>query len=298
MKKLIYLLVLVGITGFAQIKGNKNIETKSYELSKLEVVKINFYAKITIDQSAPEGMSITTDSNLFEYIDTEVVDGVLNLDQIKWISPSQDAKIVIGAPNLKRLEHGTHDYTKLVNIKSDALSILATVGNVSIEGTTKELRVGCELATVDASKLMAQEVYVNIWKWGTVKVSPVNKLAGEVSNDGKLLYTQKPSTIKVKTKSSGVVLPLEESYSLKNPEAVYIRFKIKNNSDDRHNFKVVGPKPEGGKFGYGFPMNPNAVRKENWTVGTKIYKVNGLGFKKLIRVIELDDQGKTVSLFN
>ena len=126
MKKLIYLLVLVGITGFAQIKGNKNIETKSYELSKLEVVKINFYAKITIDQSAPEGMSITTDSNLFEYIDTEVVDGVLNLDQIKWISPSQDAKIVIGAPNLKRVEHGTHDYTKLVNIKSDALSILAT----------------------------------------------------------------------------------------------------------------------------------------------------------------------------
>jgi hypothetical protein len=61
---------------------------------------------------------------------------------------------------------------------------------------------------------------------------------------------------------------------------------------------VVGPKPEGGKFGYGFPMNPNAVRKENWTVGTKVYKVNGLGFRKLIKVIELEDRGKTVALFN
>ncbi|WP_115462948.1 GIN domain-containing protein [Winogradskyella aurantiaca] len=298
MKKLFYLLVLVGTTSLAQIKGNKNIETKNYEVSNLEVVKVNIYAKVIIDQSAPEGITITTDSNLFEYFDTEVIDGVLNLDQIKWISPSQDAKIVIGAPNLKRVEHSTHDSTKIVNINNDALSILATVGNIELEGTTKELRIGCELATVDASNIVAQEVYVNLWKWGTVKVGPVNKLSGEVSNDGKLLYTQKPSIMDVKTKSSGVVLPLEESYSLKNPEAVYIRFKIKNNSDDRHNFKVVGPKPEGGKFGYGFPMNPNAIRKENWTVGTKIYKVNGLGFKKLIRAIELEDEGKTVSLFN
>ncbi|MEM1001895.1 MAG: DUF2807 domain-containing protein [Bacteroidota bacterium] len=298
MNKFMYLLLLVGATGLAQIKGNKSIETRSFETPNLEVVKVNFYAKVTIDQSAKEGMTIKTDSNLFEYIDTEVVDGTLSLDQIEWISPSQDAEIIIGAPNLKRVEHGTHDYTKIINVDNDFLNVMATVGKITIEGTTKELRLGSELATIDATEISAQEVYVNLWRWGTIKVSPTEKLEGEVTNDGKLFYTQKPKILKVKTKSDGVVLPLEEAYKVKNPEAVYIKFKIKNNSMDRHNFEVVGPKPEGGKFGYGFPMNPNATRKENWTVGTKIYKINGLGFRKLIKVIELEDQGKTVALFN
>jgi hypothetical protein len=47
----------------------------------MEKNKINFYVQITIDQSAPEGMTITTDKNLFGLIDTEVVGNTLHLDK-------------------------------------------------------------------------------------------------------------------------------------------------------------------------------------------------------------------------
>ena len=99
MKKIITLLLLVSMSSLAQTKGNKNIETRSFEVKKLEVIKIDLYAKIIIDQSAKEGMTIQTDGNLFDKIDTEIVDGTLQLGQLKWIQPSQQIVITIGAPN-------------------------------------------------------------------------------------------------------------------------------------------------------------------------------------------------------
>lgn len=77
----------------------------------------------------------------------------------------------------------------------------------------------------------------------------------------------------------------------------WISFKIKNNSWNRNNFYVVGPKADGTRFSYGFPMMPGKVKKERWTVGTKIYRVNKVGFRKLLVTIKADDQGKTVKLF-
>jgi Putative auto-transporter adhesin, head GIN domain len=298
MKKLTVMLFLVGFTGLAQVKGNKNIETKTYNINGLEHVKINFYANVTIDQSADESMTITTDSNLFDLIDTEVIDGVLHLNQKEWISPSQKTIIKIGAPNLKRVESGTHDTTRIINVDNELLQINAPIGNIIIEGKTKELRVGSELANINASKLVATNAYVNLWSWGKVTVYATDLLWANVSNDGKLIYVNTPKKIDSNIKKGGKVYNLNEKENIKNPEANYIRFKIKNNSSNRNHFEVVGPKPDGSKFGYGFPMMPNTTRKENWTVGTKVYKVTRLGFKKLLIVIKKEDEGKVIDLFD
>ena len=45
-------------------------------------------------------------------------------------------------------------------------------------------------------------------------------------------------------------------------------------------------------------MMPYTKRKENWSVGTKVYKVNSLGFRKLLITIEKDDEGKVLDLFD
>ena len=292
------MLLLVGMTGIAQIKGNKIIEARSFNVTGVTHIKINFYAKVTIDQSAQEGMIIMTDSNLFDLIDTEVIDGVLHLNQKKWISTSQDAIITIGAPNLKRLESGTHDTTKIINLDTDELRVNAPVGTIIIEGKTKALRIGSELATIDASKLVAENVYVNLWSRGKVTVNATNFLWADVSNDGKLLYVQKPIKFETKIENGGRIYGLNAIEKVKKTEAIYINFKIKNNSSNRNHFYVIGTNQNGSKFSYGFPMVPYQKRKENWTVGTKVYKVNGLGFKKLLIEIKKEDEATTVNLFN
>ncbi|GAA4973695.1 hypothetical protein [Algibacter aquimarinus] len=119
----------------------------------------------------------------------------------------------------------------------------------------------------------------------------------DVSNSGKLFYVSKPKKLDIKTKNKGKVLDLSDAGEIKNPEAKYINFKIKNNSANRNHFEVVGPKQDGSKFGYGFPMMPFATRKETWTVGTKVYKTNKLGLKKLLITIKPEDENMVVKLF-
>ena len=241
-------------------------------------------------------MTITTDENVMEIIAKEINGNTMQLGQIEWIEPSQ-ATITIGAPNLRHVETGTHDVTRIINVHNDYLQLTAPIGTIILEGKTKEFRLGVELANVDASKLVAENAVINIWSWGNAKVNVTNTLDAEVKNRGKLIYVNSPKKINKKTRKEGRIISAETSNTIKNPTAECIHFKIKNNNSKRNNFFVVGPKKEGSKFSYGFPMMPNATRKENWTIGTKTYKVNGLGLRKLLVIIKKEDANTTVKLF-
>jgi len=290
-------LLLASITSVAQVKGNKTIETKTFPFADVHTIKINLYAKVIIDNSAKESLEITADSNLFKHIDTEIVDGTIHFDQLKWIQPSKKIIIRIGAPNLKRVIHGTHDTTYITNINNTELRVNANIGKVIIDGKTNELRLGTEIGQIDASNIKANKAYINLWDAGTITVNPIAYLWADVSNDGKLLYTQLPDDNTITTKSGGKALLISEYNDTEKNDLKWISFKIKNNSDNRNHFIVRGPKKDGGFFGYGFPMMPNSKRKEKWSVGTKIYKQTALGFKKLLVVITAEDEGKVVNLF-
>jgi len=293
MKKFInILLLLIGFSTTAQIKGNKEILTKTYNINTIENIKINLYAQVIIDQSIEESLTITTDANLFTHIEKEVLDGTLHIDQKEWIQPSENVKIIIGAPNIKRIESGTHDITRVINLDNDYIQVVAPIGKIFLEGKTRELRIASELSVIDASNLIAENARVDIWSRGTAKVRVMNELDTKLDKDAKLSILNTPKTIKGDAKKI-----VSKNNTVKNPLAKYIKFKIKNNSLTRNQFLVIGPKPDGSKFSYGFPMMPQTTRKENWTTGTKVYKVSTLGKRKLLITIKEEDKGKIVTLF-
>ncbi|MGV6830038.1 MAG: GIN domain-containing protein [bacterium] len=298
MKKLIYLMTLCAIGLQAQVKGNGTIETKTFSFENVETIKVNLYAKITIDQSQDAALEITTDSNLFKYIDREIVDGQVDFNQLNWIQPSQDIIIKIGAPMLKRLVQDTHDTTIIKNINSTSFNVNANIGKVILDGVSQELRLGAESGIIEAENLKADEVFINLWGSGTIKVNPINYLWAELSEEGKLYYTNLPERNKIKTSSGALATNLSNYGKNQNKDLKWISFKIKNNSSNRNHFVVKGPKEDGSSFGYGFPMMPYSKRKEKWSVGTKIYKQTKLGFKKLLVTITAENEGQTVLLFN
>ena len=142
MRTLTFLLFLMGCVGYAQIKGNGIIETKKFDVNNIHTIKINFYADVLIDAAQEESLTITTDNNLFQNIDKEVVDGVLSIGQLEWIQPTKKAKIIIGAPALKAVEQGTHDTTKIINLNTKEIRLMALVGKIIAKGKTEELRIG------------------------------------------------------------------------------------------------------------------------------------------------------------
>ncbi|MDH7446512.1 GIN domain-containing protein [Aquimarina sp. 2201CG14-23] len=293
MKKFINIIsLLISITALAQIKGNKEIITRTFDVDNIEHIKINFYAEVIIDHSKEESLTITTDANLFEYIEKEIVDGTLHLDQKEWISPSKNVKIIIGAPNLKKVESGTHDVTRIINLDNEYLQVLAPIGTIIVEGKTKDLRIAAELAKIDASDLIAENANVNIWSRGSANVNVTNELYAKLDKDAILKISNTPKVLRGDAKKT-----VKKNNKNTNASVRYIKFKIKNNAITRNHFLVIGPKPDGRKFSYGFPMMPQATRKENWTIGTKVYKVSTLGKRKLLVTIKEENENKTVNLF-
>ncbi len=292
MKKITLLFFLIGMTGFTQIKGNKNIETRTFSAIGLTDIEMGLYAKVEIDQSSDETISITADSNLFNLIDTEVVDGTLKLVQKDWIKPSQNIIIKIGMPHMKRIQLDVHETLLVKNIKKDNISFMALNGTIVAKGNTNSVGIGAENGTVDATELQAKSAFLNIWGAGKAMVNVSDVLESNLSNDARIEVIGAPKVLKGDSKRA-----IAKSRKPKNVALKWISFKIKNNSSNRNQFAVVGPKADGSTFGYGFPMMPFTSKKERWTTGTKVYKVNKIGLRKLLVVIKAEDEGKTVQLF-
>ncbi len=292
MKTIKIIFFLWSITTTAQIKGNKEIETRTFNIDQVETIKINFYAEVIIDTSLEESITITTDTNLFDLIERDVTNRTLTIDQKEWIQPSQKVKLIIGAPNLKAVEQGTHESTKVINIDNSQIRLMALVGTIVAKGKTENLSIGSEVGEVDASRLIAKNAIINIWSWGTAKVNVTGTLNSTLNKEAKLIAVNTPKQLKGDSKRT-----ISKSNQVIDDTIQYIRFKIKNNSSSRNHFFVVGPKPDGSGFGYGFPMMPQAIKKENWTTGTKVYKVNSLGFRKLLITIRKENEGQILNLF-
>lgn len=298
MKK-VFLLVLIGLSHLAQaqIKGNQNIITRSIDISGIEAITVSLYADIQIDCAAPEGMTITIDENLMDKVDADILDGKLELDQREWISPSQRVLIKIGAPNLKRIEQGTHETTTVRNINRDNFVAQALVGKIVLEGKVSTFNANGEVGQIMAEGLSADKVYVNLWNWGSIDLGSPKSIEGSVQ-EGTVRYEGSDVDVKVKTKGDGQIIDrIAKTVSTKF-DTKWIDFKLKNNSLKRINLYVKGPKPNGKYFSYGFPMNPGQVRKKNWTVGSKVYRESRLGTRKLLMIIEEDAEGNTVNLYS
>ena len=286
---IIIILSLFTISSFGQIVGNKIIETKSYPLKDIYRINIQMYAKVNIDMDEDAGITIIGESNLLDLIGRNSDDGVLTLDQKEWIEPTRDFIINIGAPLLRELEMGTHDKTVVSNINGNIFKVEAPIGEVVLIGAVEELRIKSKMSKVDASKLIVNSASVAVKNDGEVIVN-AKKVECDLNSDAR--FTNINSSGSSSNCNNG-----NHNVKVYNEENRYINLKIKNNNLGRNHFVVVGPKPDGRQFSYGFPLMPLQSKKERWTIGTKIYKENSAGKRTLLVTLTAEDENQTVNLF-
>ena len=297
-KSLMFVTVFLQVQfSFAQIRGNGKIITKEIKVKPFEKIHINFPVKVVIDANADYGLTITTDENILSEIVLGNKNNELEILQDKWIAPSKMVEAKIGTKGLTKLEVGGYGKTKVINLDEDEFRLINLVGNVVLEGKVNTLRFSIETGDLKADQLVSQNVIGDIWSHGEATVNAVESLEGTISGNGKLVYSTKPKVFKIKTKGKGEVFSLDENTKQeKEMEAVqYVEVKLKNTQLVRIHTYVQGPRKR--KFSYGLPFNPKQARKERYPVGTKIFKVNKLGLKKLLVTIKAADEGKTVDLF-
>jgi hypothetical protein len=291
---LILLFTISTLNVFGQIKGNGKMITKEYPLPNIETVNIGLYAKTVVTQNGIAKLEITIDENLLDLVERSTENSALIIDQKEWIQPSEDVIIRISSPNFNKLIQSTHDETNILDYEGEKLTIDANSGKIKVNGTVDLLKISVGVAEINARKLIAEEGDFFFESWGTISANITEKLNANAAKDFNLELEIEP---KIYTGNTKVKDLSKKEYILENESIRFIKFTLRNNSTNRHNFYVAGPKPDGKSFSYGFPMMPYQKRKKDWTNGTKVYKVNNLGIRKLVKTIRLEDEGKVVDIF-
>ena len=288
-------LIFTSCSGKSPIVGDKQITTKSLNISGVNSVKINLYAKVTIDASMEDKLTMEVDANLLDHIKLSFDNGKLEIDQENWIQPSKPIIIHIGAQGLQEVIQSTHEEMKIINLDTKEILVKAEVGRIRLEGTATKLISDIRLGTVEATRLQVEEIEVDMNGWGELHVDDPSQIYGTIKGGASLVYKTKPSVSNLDISDNSSVVSFDDR-TINKDETRYISLQIKNDSWKRINAYVIGPKPEGGKFSYGFPMRPGQTRSERWTIGSKIYRVSTLGTKKLLTTITANDEGKTIHL--
>lgn len=277
MKRLYILLLFVGTTAMAQLKGNGEIIERNFPIENIHTLEINLTADFILDAKDKNGFIIKTDSNLIDYISKEFENGYLNISQAKWIQPTQRPQIRIGIASLKKLINDAHSSTQLLNLDQDSLEIVANVGRLNLSGNLGQLDLLVGTASLRAEELKVRIANVKITSFGTALLNVKERVNTSINTNGRLSFVEEPLEI------TGNYSDLEEAIADTKPH--FINIKLKNNSWGRNKYVVVGPKADGSTFSYGFELWPLQSKEERWTIGSELFEVNKLG--KRISVLKL-----------
>jgi len=157
--KILLLVAAVSITLFSScrrfrcVKGNGNVRTETRKMGSFSKIDISGGYKVTLKQDSTESVSITTDDNLFKYIQTNIEGGTLRVHSRRNVCSSGETTIIIGVKNLDKI-----GASGAVEIKSDGR---LTVQDLSFDlsGSTKiDMELYAGRVRTDASG--STEVYL------------------------------------------------------------------------------------------------------------------------------------------
>ncbi len=278
----------------AQLNGNKKEATKEISFSTIESIDINLNVSFNIYANSSETkVVIQSEENIIDYINLQNDEGKLSIDQSKWISFNRPCIIDIYTDDLELLNNDSWSVVNIYDIEQKALSIISTIGKVSAYGQLETLDIVNKKSDIDAGHLMVDLANVSITGDGLVILN-AKKLGRTDLDDRATLQQINKTTPSVKDLNSSQEIV---ENSRKKIDTRFIKIQLKNNSFQHVRAYVKGPKPSGKYFSYGLSWFPMSSKKENWSIGTKLYKVGLLGHKQLLLEIKEEDEGKTINLF-
>jgi hypothetical protein len=208
-------------------KGNGELVTESRKVAEFDEIEIEGQATVFLEQGTAHSVKIKIDSNLVEFIKTEVSGMKLKIKEDKCLEEITEFEIYITTTSLSKLEvSGSVEVKGENTIKSEKLYLkagssgeinlnldvddLETVtkgsGEVKLAGRADQFDI--ELAgagSLDAFRLQAKEADAEVSGAGTCKINVSEEFYGDVSGSGKLYYRGNPKKVKTDVSGSGTI---------------------------------------------------------------------------------------------
>jgi hypothetical protein len=226
---IIFVFILSGFQSCNMVckKGRGNIKTETRIISEFNQLEIKGQPEVILEQSVNPSIRVSIDSNLIEYVKTEISGSKLKIFESRCLKEISDYKIYISTNTLKtilingsaKLKCDSLFRTDKLTINSEdagSISFNADIedlevnvegsGSVKLKGRTNNFKIDMESAgSIEAIELLSKNVDFNVSGAGTVEVNVSENLNGEASGSGKLFYKGNPRIVKTNNKGTGTI---------------------------------------------------------------------------------------------
>lgn len=283
MSRKMFLVLLAFIAGsilHAQnrpLKGSGNIVKIAPDIKDFTSLEfLDMDGTIQVEVGKPFSIDIQIDDNLIGLLETVVKNGELsvklkgNLNNKLYIE-NTNIKVILYLPELLTVKHRGNDYLTISGLSGNSF-LLKNFGNgnVKLDGKVDDLDIRKSgNGDVNAKELVAQNATIVSSGNGDVILNASISFKANGSGNGYIKQVGKGTLSDGSSKSGNgkIVIPDDLSINdLQNAERINVF--IQNNSTERVQLLVQYPY----KGSYGLPVNINTTVKENFPIGTKLYK--------------------------
>ncbi len=182
---------------FKGVRGSGNLASETRNLSNFKAVEVGGIFKVEITAQKEFSVVVEADDNLIKLITTEVSDGVLTIKTAKKISPREEIRIIISAPDIERLDISGVSSVSLSDLNNASLTVDSSgASKINLSGKTAELRVDVSGASkVDAEELQAVNGDIDASGASTVLVNVTGDLKTQATGASKIVYTGTPANL-------------------------------------------------------------------------------------------------------
>ena len=278
------------------VNGNGTIIEQVRPMAQFKSISLDFTADLVIVNGETPSFHIKGEENILPHIGTQVRGGTLYISQDRWIEPSQRVVIRVGTPFTSSITTSGYSDVTVENAKGPRLQLEIGVGDIKLDGAVDRVQVHTKTGSIDAQQLRTSYAEVRVYSYGTVLLGDIEELVAEIDKQGTIVYRGTP-VLRIKNDNhSGKILHESDYEKPGDQDVIYIPLTLVNNSRRKASFRVEGPKIR--SFGYGFSMSPGTKRREDWPIGTRLYKDNLLLSEELLLTVSEDMQGQLVDLFS
>ena len=192
-------LVMLFLNGchWVGVRGNGHVTTESRPVQNF--TKVEADGAFTINWTpGPTSLKITTDSNLFEYIRTDLSDDRLRLEWVKPLKGTKGIKVEITSPSLARVTLNGAVRLTATNLSGpefylDANGATKAVLTGNVNAMSGELNGASKL---EAESLVTRAMELSISGAGKAEVNATEVLKVSISGAGKVTYVGNPTVSK------------------------------------------------------------------------------------------------------
>ena len=210
------------------IRGNGNITTEKRTAEKdFKSIDVSYGIDVIVEQSENKSITVEADSNLQQYIKTEIENGVLVITSNQSYNSSKTPKITVKMPVIEALQASSGSTIESANtlkgenitlntssaaeinvsIEADNISLDSSSGsNIIASGKALKLETSASSGSeINAKKLLVNNVISDVSSGASTNIHPIVSLKAEASSGGDINYDIIPKSIQKSISSGGSI---------------------------------------------------------------------------------------------